>query len=317
MAENGARFYLQTQTEDGHFAGEYGGPMFLIPGLVITHYITNTPFPNGYKDEMIRYLRNRANEVDGGWGIHIQSHSSCFGTALNYVALRLLGVPAQDETCVKARQFLHSIGGAVGIPAWGKFWLSVLGAYEWSGNEPVPPEPWLLPNILPFQPGNWWCHCRLVYLPMSWVWAKQWVAPITPLVEQLRKELYVEPYHEIDWNSHRSNCHAVDLYTPTSKLMTLANKFLVQYEKLLPWKPFSTLRHLAQEEAWKQIQMEDENTDYLDIGPVNKVMNMLVNYMYVPNFEMLNDLDNWVQIRNNSRDTWREIQTSCGYLGKE
>lgn len=28
------RFYSTLQTHDGHFAGDYGGPMFLMPGLV-------------------------------------------------------------------------------------------------------------------------------------------------------------------------------------------------------------------------------------------------------------------------------------------
>lgn len=28
------RFYSTQQTHDGHFAGDYGGPMFLMPGLV-------------------------------------------------------------------------------------------------------------------------------------------------------------------------------------------------------------------------------------------------------------------------------------------
>ncbi len=33
-----------------------------------------------------------------------------FGTALNYVALRLLGVPADDPVCIKARETLHKLG---------------------------------------------------------------------------------------------------------------------------------------------------------------------------------------------------------------
>lgn len=61
-ARNGLRFFKQLQTEDGHFAGEYGGPMFLIPGLVIVKYITRTPYPKGYAQELIRYLKNRANK---------------------------------------------------------------------------------------------------------------------------------------------------------------------------------------------------------------------------------------------------------------
>jgi hypothetical protein len=49
---------------------------------------------------------------------HIEGVSTCFGTSLNYVALRLLGVSSDDPVCVKARSFLHSIGGAVGVPSY-------------------------------------------------------------------------------------------------------------------------------------------------------------------------------------------------------
>lgn len=34
------------------------------------------------------------------------------------------------------------IGGAIGVPQWGKFWLSLLNLYEWEGVNPVPPELW-------------------------------------------------------------------------------------------------------------------------------------------------------------------------------
>lgn len=42
-----------------------GGPMFLIPDLVIGSYVTGLP-PKEYL-EMIRYVTNYANE-HGGWG---------------------------------------------------------------------------------------------------------------------------------------------------------------------------------------------------------------------------------------------------------
>jgi len=61
-------FFTHLQTFDGHWAGEYGGPMFLIPGLVITMYITNVAFDEAQQIEFIRYLKNRANP-EGGWGM--------------------------------------------------------------------------------------------------------------------------------------------------------------------------------------------------------------------------------------------------------
>ncbi|KAF3973213.1 hypothetical protein CMV_003344 [Castanea mollissima] len=41
-------------------------------------------------------------------------------------------------------------------------WLSVLGVYEWSGNNPLPPEMWLFPYLLHCHPGRVWCHCQMV-----------------------------------------------------------------------------------------------------------------------------------------------------------
>ena len=54
-----------------------------------------------------------------------------FGTVLSYVSLRLLGVEAGHATAAAARRWMLEHGGATQIPSWGKFWLAVLGVYEW------------------------------------------------------------------------------------------------------------------------------------------------------------------------------------------
>ena len=54
-----------------------------------------------------------------------------FGTVLSYVTLRLLGVEASHPTAAKARTWMLEHGGATAVPSWGKFWLAVLGVYEW------------------------------------------------------------------------------------------------------------------------------------------------------------------------------------------
>lgn len=116
--------------------------MFLLPGLLITWYVTNTPIPPEYATEIKRYLFARQHPEDGGWGLHIEAHSSVFGTSMNYVALRLVGVNEDDPRMVKARGLLHKFGGAVYGPHWAKAWLSILGVMDWEGVNPVPPEIW-------------------------------------------------------------------------------------------------------------------------------------------------------------------------------
>lgn len=77
-------------------------------------------------------------QTDGGWGTHIECASTMFGTVLSYVSLRLLGVPSEDPACVKGVAFIRDNGGVVMAPSWAKFWLAVLGVYDWEvRQEPV------------------------------------------------------------------------------------------------------------------------------------------------------------------------------------
>lgn len=60
------------------------------------------------------------------------------------------------------------------------------------------------------------CYCRLVYMPMSYLYGKRFVGRITGLVRSLRQELYIQPYHQINWNKARNTCAKVyinNMYT--------------------------------------------------------------------------------------------------------
>ena len=62
--------------------------MFLMPGLIITLYTTgviNKVLSPQHKMEMLRYLCNHQLQ-DGGYGLHIEGHSTMFGTALRGAA---------------------------------------------------------------------------------------------------------------------------------------------------------------------------------------------------------------------------------------
>ena len=58
-AGHGINYYQYIQEDDGHWAGDYGGPMFLMPGLIISCYISNTPFAEEEKQEMMRHRHSR------------------------------------------------------------------------------------------------------------------------------------------------------------------------------------------------------------------------------------------------------------------
>lgn len=270
----GLWFYGGLQQDDGHWPGDYGGPMFLMPGLLVALHTMgqlDRVLSPAHRKEMERYLRNHQNK-DGGYGLHIEGGSTMFGTVLNYVSLRLLGVDAEDHVTKQAREWILSRGGATHVPSWGKFWLAVLGVYDWMGMNPMPPEMWLLPYALPMHPGRFWCHCRMVYLPMSYVYGKRGTARPCDLTDQIKQELYTENYDDIDWNVARNLCAKEDLYYPHPLVQDVLWWTLYQFEPLLDG---SKLRQKALSHVMEHVHYEDENTRYVDIGPVNKVINML------------------------------------------
>ena len=263
--------------------------MFLMPGMIIALYTCGalgSVLPHSHQAEMIRYLRNHQNP-DGGFGLHVEGTSTMFGTVLTYVTLRILGIQPDDPVCEGARGWIHVRGGAHAVTSWGKFWLAVLGVYSYDGLNPMPPEMWLLPysgwtGIGWAHPGRFWCHCRMVYLPMSYMYGIRGTCKPTALTAALREELYPMPYESINWDAARNLCAKEDLYYTHPLVQDLVWWALTKTEKVLLG---SRLRRKALAECMKHIHYEDENTRYIDIGPVNKILNMLCCWFEDPGSE--------------------------------
>jgi squalene/oxidosqualene cyclase-like protein len=266
----GMNYYACLQCEDGHWPGDYGGPLFLLPGLLIASYLSNTPFPKAHREMMKLYLFNHQNK-DGGWGMHIEGESTMFGTVMQYVSLRLLGVDKDDQQLIKGRTWIKTNGGATGIPSWGKFYLAVLNLYDWQGFNSLFPEMWLFPKWLPVHPWRYWCHTRMVYLPMAYCYAQRIKAPENELILSLREEIYSEDFASIDWPKQRNAVCEKDCYTTPSPVLKWMNFFTNNYEKFgCAW-----LRKKATDYILKYLNAEDEQTNYINIGPVNQAINSI------------------------------------------
>ncbi|XP_048428398.1 beta-amyrin synthase-like isoform X4 [Pyrus x bretschneideri] len=278
------------QASDGHWPAENAGPLFFLPPLVMCVYITghlNTVFHAEHRKEILRYIYYHQNQ-DGGWGFHIEGHSTMFCTALSYICMRILGEGSdggQDNACARARKWILDHGSVTHIPSWGKTWLSILGVFEWSGSNPMPPEFWILPSFLPMHPAKMWCYCRMVYMPMSYLYGKRFVGPITPLILQLREELHAQPYDEINWNGVRHHCAKEDIYYPHPWIQDfLWDSLYICTEPLLTRWPFNKLiRKRALEVAMEHIHYEDENSRYITIGSVEKALCMMACWVEDPN----------------------------------
>ncbi|KAF2753859.1 putative squalene-hopene-cyclase [Pseudovirgaria hyperparasitica] len=267
---HGWEFLKRLQTSDGHWGCNDDGPLFVTSGIVITMYIIGLPLEDFMKAEMCRYLLNMVN-ADGGWGLFIQSPSTVFGTTMSYIMLRILGLPAIHPVLEKARSCLKTMGGALAIPAFGKWWLCVLGLYEWDGMIPLVAEVLLVPQALPLNPGNWWVHTRNMYVSLAYMYGHRWVMPQNELVLQLRQEIHEIPYENVDWVAQRTHVSSHDRLAPLTRLHSAAIGILglIEHYKI----PF--IRRRALKEVLFQIEAEVHNTSYLSIAPVSFASNLL------------------------------------------
>ncbi len=267
---NGIHYFSMLQSKDGHWPGDYGGPLFLLPGLIIASYISASPFPVPHREMMKIYLFNHQND-DGGWGMHIEGESTMFGTVMQYVSLRILGAGKTHPQLQKARKWIKAHGGAIGIPSWGKFYLAILNLYDWRGFNSLFPEMWLFPKWLPFHPWRYWCHSRMVYLPMAYCYGKRIKMPANDLLLSLREEIYCQDYATIDWPKQRDVVCEKDIYTTQSPVLKVMNFVTNHYEKIKS----TWLRNKSLKFIQEYIDAEDAQSHYLDIGPVNQAINSI------------------------------------------
>nr|XP_015617479.1 achilleol B synthase-like isoform X3 [Oryza sativa Japonica Group] len=280
--------YSSLQAPDGYWPGGYSGILFILPLMIFALHVTkslNDVLSSEHIREICRYIYNIQNE-DGGWSTHTLGPSSMFGSCVNYATLRLLGevLDEHNDGLSKGRAWILSHGSATVAPQWAKIYLSVIGVYDWSGNNPIIPELWLLPHFLPIHPGRFWCFCRMVYMPMSYIYAKRFIGPITPTILALREELYDVPYNKINWNNARISCCKDDIIYPPSWFQNIAMASLHKFmEPLFNMWPMNKLRKRALTNLMDHIHYEDENSNYVGLCPINKVLNMICCWIENPN----------------------------------
>lgn len=213
--------------------------------------------------------------AEGGWGMHAEGGAYVFMTSLAYVALRLCGLGPDDPLLAPARAWLRAQpGGVLAVPSWGKFWLSMIGLYEYEGLNPIPPELFLLPDRVPLHPNNYYCHTRYIYLGIAYLYGRRFRAELGPITDELRRELYDRPYAEIDFSAHRHDIAASDLHVRPSLPLRLAYDALHQYEK----HASRALRRKALAHCFSRIVYEQEASRGQGLSPVNGLLDCLALY---------------------------------------
>ena len=290
---HGVNALVERQATDGSWEGEVVWCAMLAAQYTLTCYITQTPISQQRREALL--LQFAATQLPSGlWGLHNKSQPYLFTTTLVYVAARILGVNKDDPLLVPAQLFIQKQGGVVAIPSWGKFWLAMLNLYDWQGVNPVLPEVWLLPDWIPAHPKNYYCHTRLIYMPMGFIYGRKFQIPLTPLIEELRQELYVSDYNAIAWRAARHALLKEDVYNPPTAILSIIYYFSNIYESLHS----KTLRQIVSDEMIKSIQYELQTTDYTSLSPVSGLLNIIALWLDDRNHQdfhqAINRLEGWM-----------------------
>ena len=155
----------------------------------------------------------------------------------------------------------------------------MLGLYDYQGLNSIPPEIFLLPDALPFHPRRYYCHTRLIYLGIAFLFGKRFVAALPGnLGAELRQELYTEPYAEIDFRRYRHTIAASDVHVPISPPLRFIYNLLGMYER---WHG-SKLRSKGLAVCLERILYEQRTTQYQGISPVSGLLNCLAIFAEDP-----------------------------------
>jgi hypothetical protein len=99
-----------------------------------------------------------------------------------------------------------------------------------------------------------------------------------------RQELFLQPYDTINWAATRMHCAPEDLHNTNRWLQRALWGALSWAEWWFQW-PLEQLRRRALEEVMVLVKHEDDNTNHVTIGPVQKALQMMVRYFDDPTGE--------------------------------
>lgn len=265
----GVRALVAAQHPDGRWEGEVVWNAMLPAQYVLACRILDVEIEPERRARLLTQFRC-TQLPSGTWGMHPQSEPYLFTTTLVYVAARLLGVPAEDPLLARAGRFIRA-EDVTTIPSWGRFWLAMVGLYEWTGVHAVLPEVWALPRSLPAHPAHFYCHTRLIYLGMAVIYARRPVPRHDALLEALRAELYPQGYEEADFVSARRRMRRAELHTPHN----LPLRAIFRLSRFVQERHDPVKRARLVTELRERIRWEMRSSSHTCISPVSGMLDVI------------------------------------------
>ncbi len=139
---------FRLQQPAGYWWAELESNVTITAEVLLLHHVWGT-FARVPRAAAERYFRAQ-QRAHGGWELAYGDGGELSVTVEAYLALRLLGVPADDPALLRARAFVLARGGISRTRIFTKLHLALVGAYDWAGLPALPPWLMLLPERGPF-----------------------------------------------------------------------------------------------------------------------------------------------------------------------
>jgi squalene-hopene/tetraprenyl-beta-curcumene cyclase len=162
---------LSLQHPDGYWCGELEADSMLETDYIFMHTLLGT----GDRGKMERAVNEilRHQNRDGGWSLFPGGPSNVNYGVKSYLALKLMGYPADDPAMVKARENVLALGGVIECNTFTKIYLCSLGQYDYDAVPAIPPEIILFPNWFYFNIYEISSWSRGILVPLSIIYAKK------------------------------------------------------------------------------------------------------------------------------------------------
>lgn len=242
---------LGKQFPDGYWVGELQGDSILESEYILMKFILEQE-----NDPDLALMGNYLRKIQlpsGGWNMYPGGKPDLSGTVKGYFALKLLGDSPDAPHMKRARELIHTMGGAERCNTFSKFFFACLGQISFEACPSIPPEIVFLPKWFYFNLYNVSAWTRTMILPLGIVTTSKYTRHLRP--DQGIAELYLD--HAAANRLATPPPHAV----PTSwrDFFLQIDHVLKRYEQT----PILSLRTKAIKEAEKWLLARMENSDGL------------------------------------------------------
>ncbi|MEH2351324.1 MAG: squalene--hopene cyclase [Nostoc sp.] len=188
-------YLLSIQNPAGYWWAELESNVTITAEAVLLHKIWGTDQTRPLH-KIAAYLRQEQRQ-HGGWELFYGDGGELSTSVEAYMALRLLGVPANDPAMIRAQAFILKRGGVSKTRIFTKLHLALIGCYNWRGIPSLPPWIMLLPEAFPvniYEMSSW---ARSSTVPLLIVCDRKPVFITNPTINL--DELYAEGVDRVRW----------------------------------------------------------------------------------------------------------------------